>query len=303
MIATPALADRLAVDVNSAAALRAKARAGDDSALRAAAKEFEAMMLNIMLKTMRETRFIDQEADPFGSQTVQLYRELLDQQWARKMSEGKGLGFADMLYRQFKAQAELASQSAQAPAAPPAAGGFPLAPPADRAFPLEPAIPAAPATKPAGEQAPAGQDARQAFLERMRPHAEAAAQQLGVPAEYILAHAALESGWGRREIARADGSPSHNLFGIKAGSRWEGQTTDVTTTEYRYGLPIKQVERFRAYGGYGEAFDDYVRLLRARYGEALAGDARSFAFGLQQGGYATDPGYGAKLYRLIQALA
>lgn len=309
MIATPALADRLSVDVNSAAALRAKARSGDDAALRAAAKEFESMMVGIMLKSMRETRFIDKDADPFGSQTIQLYREMLDQQWARKIGEGGGLGFADAMYKQLKAQGELAAQNANGQSVQPPAGGIPVAPPADKAIPVDRAIPingtipADAAAKPATGKAEAGQDARQAFLDRLRPHAEAAAAKLGVPAEYVLAHAALESGWGRREIANADGSPSHNLFGIKAGGRWDGQATEVTTTEYRYGLPIKQVERFRAYSGYAEAFDDYAGLLRGRYAGALGGDARGFADGLQQGGYATDPRYGEKLYSLIRGLA
>ncbi|NWG86420.1 MAG: flagellar assembly peptidoglycan hydrolase FlgJ [Hydrogenophilaceae bacterium] len=300
MLAAPALSDRLAVDVNSAAALRAKARSGDDAALRAAAKEFESMMVGIMLKTMRETQFIDKDADPFGSQTVQIYREMLDQQWARKISEGKGLGFADMLFKQLKAQSAQIVPGAEAAAAQPAgqpADGAPVAQQAGKAIPVDAA------SKPAGDKAQTGQDYRQAFIERLRPHAEAAAEKLGVPADFILAHAALESGWGRREIANADGSPSHNLFGIKAGSRWDGATAEVTTTEYRYGLPLKQVERFRAYGSYAEAFGDYAGLLQGRYADALNGDAKTFAFGLQQGGYATDPRYGEKLRQMISQLA
>ncbi|TCS71512.1 flagellar protein FlgJ [Sulfuritortus calidifontis] len=315
---TPALADRLAVDVNSAAALRAKARAGDDAALRAATKEFESMMVNIMLKTMRETRFIDKDADPFGSQTVQLYRELLDQQWARKIGDGRGLGFADMMYKQLKAQGELAVQYANGQAVQPPAGGIPVANPIPLSLrergrgegsgaqesmaadlPAGQAIPSPPSPLP-GE---GGETARQAFLDRLHPHAEAAAARLGVPAEYILAHAALESGWGKREITRPDGRPSHNLFGIKAGGRWTGEAAEVTTTEYRYGLPVKQVERFRAYSSYAEAFDDYAGLMQGRYAGALGGDAKAFAEGLQQGGYATDPRYGAKLQQLISQLA
>lgn len=305
MLAAPSLSDQLAVDVNSTTALRAKARSGDDAALREAAREFESMMVGIMLKSMRETRFVDKENDPFGSQAVQMYRELLDQQWARKMSEGKGLGFGDMLYQQLKAQNNPNSQASEVKA-------WPLHKP-DQAYPIQQDGAGIPIDVPRregevesipsmGEQSQAKPDSQQGFIDRLRPHAEAAAEKLGVPAEYILAHAALESGWGRREIANADGSPSHNLFGIKAGKSWDGQTADVTTTEYRYGLPIKQVERFRSYGSYAEAFGDYARLVDSRYRNVLDGGAESFAFGLQQGGYATDPRYGEKLQQLISQL-
>ncbi len=317
MPAAPALADRLALDVQGAQALRAGARAGDEAALRRAAKEFEAMVVNIMLKTMRETRFNAGADDPFGGQTVRLYQELLDQQWARKMAEAKGFGLADMLVGQLKAQqaapaVPAADQAAyplergaqgqrplDASAAPPA---MPLPPAQDRAAGLPGRLPAQ-GVPPAGSgAAPRADDPRQAFIERLRPHAEAAAKTTGVPTEYILAHAALESGWGRREITHADGSPTHNLFGIKAGAGWKGEAAEVQTTEYRYGLPMKMVDRFRAYADLGEAFTDYAGLLRRRYAEALQGDAEAFANGLQKGGYATDPAYAAKLRGVIGSL-
>jgi flagellar protein FlgJ len=119
----------------------------------------------------------------------------------------------------------------------------------------------------------------------------------------VLGQAAHESGWGTREIRMADGSSSHNLFGIKAGPGWSGATADVTTTEYVNGEPRKLTARFRAYASYDEAFKDYARLLKdsPRYQAALAGgsDAAAFAQGLQRGGYATDPAYAEKLTRVI----
>jgi flagellar protein FlgJ len=139
-----------------------------------------------------------------------------------------------------------------------------------------------------------------AFAERMRPHAEAASQATGVPAPFILGQAALESGWGAREIPG-----SHNLFGIKAGAGWSGATVEAATTEYEGGEPVKRVEKFRAYGSYAEGFADYARLLAAnpRYAAALehGGDASAFAQGLAQGGYATDPAYAEKLTRVINS--
>ena len=126
----------------------------------------------------------------------------------------------------------------------------------------------------------------------------------GVPASFILGQAALESGWRRSEIRAADGTPSHNLFGIKAGAGWQGKTVQVTTTEYDDGTPRKTVQSFRAYDSYAAAFQDWALTIgrNQRYSAAVAsgGNAGGFAFGMQQGGYSTDPTYGEKLARVIR---
>ncbi len=141
---------------------------------------------------------------------------------------------------------------------------------------------------------------QKAFLESIAPWAQQAAQQLGVAPELVSAHAALESGWGQRPLK------DHNLFGIKAGSNWDGAVSDSATTEYVGGAAIKTRERFRAYPDAGSAFRDYAQMLidNPRYKGALGvgGDARAFAQGLARGGYATDPGYAAKLERLATKL-
>ncbi|HRK79199.1 MAG TPA: flagellar assembly peptidoglycan hydrolase FlgJ, partial [Thiobacillus sp.] len=116
--------------------------------------------------------------------------------------------------------------------------------------------------------------------------------------------AALETGWGKAEIRGADGLNSHNLFGVKAGGAWRGRTVDIVTTEYVNGKPQKQVDSFRAYDSYADAFRDYANLLRAnpRYRNVIAQgqDAAGFAQGLQQAGYATDPNYAQKLMSVIR---
>lgn len=141
------------------------------------------------------------------------------------------------------------------------------------------------------------------FVESMWPHAVAAQRQTGVPAAFVVGQAALESGWGKRQIKHADGSSAHNLFGIKATGGWTGRTVDVMTTEYVEGKAIKTVERFRAYGSYAEAFKDWAGLMQrqSRYADVLRGGhtVDGFAQGMQRAGYATDPRYGAKLERTI----
>lgn len=140
------------------------------------------------------------------------------------------------------------------------------------------------------------------FVSRMSAAAKVASEQSGVHAKLILSQAALESGWGRREILREDGSTSHNLFGIKAGSSWKGDVVHITTTEYENGVPRKMKQPFRAYGSYEEAFADYAKLVGSskRYADVLeAPTAEAAAKRIQKAGYATDPAYADKLISIM----
>lgn len=145
------------------------------------------------------------------------------------------------------------------------------------------------------------------FQAKLMPYAEKASQATGIPALFMLGQAALESGWGKRELRGEDGTPSYNLFGVKAGSSWKGAVVESVTTEYVDGVARKSVEKFRAYASYEDAFADYANLLRSnpRYAEVLAQAAQGlgaerFAQGLQQAGYATDPNYADKLSQIIK---
>lgn len=145
----------------------------------------------------------------------------------------------------------------------------------------------------------------QGFIQQHDAAARAASAATGIPASFMVAQAAHESGWGRREISGADGSKSHNLFGIKATPGWTGKTVDVQTTEVINGQAHKVTAKFRAYGSYDEAFKDYARLISSndRYAKVVAqaqnGNAAGFARGLQLAGYATDPGYADKIAKTI----
>ena len=143
-----------------------------------------------------------------------------------------------------------------------------------------------------------GKHTPEGFVASIWPHAEKAARELGVDPRALVAQAALETGWGRRHIKRDNGSSSHNLFGIKA-SGWKGESASAATHEYVDGQRQSQTARFRAYESPAESFGDYVRMLKnsPRYQAALkaGSDVRGFAQGLQRAGYATDPGYAAKI--------
>jgi flagellar protein FlgJ len=260
-----------------------------------------------------------------------LYVSMLDQQLAQSMA-ARGVGLADMMVQQLSRgmSAEPADVSVQA--APDGAGGISAQSPAGAAPQPQPLQ--APRTTQGtqgmqGTQVPqALQQSQQSlqslqqrltssqsqpqsqpaeFQARLMPHAQAASQITGIPAQFMLGQAALETGWGRREIRAADGTPSHNLFGVKAGGNWKGAVVEAVTTEYVNGVAQKSVEKFRAYDSYADAFRDYANLLRSnpRYAGVMAQaaqglDADGFANGLQRAGYATDPNYADKLSRIIK---
>jgi flagellar protein FlgJ len=287
MISKPDIsAARFALDMKGVDDLRLQARADSKQALKKVAQEFEALFLHMMLKSMREATPQD---GPFDSEHSRMYLDLLDQQLSQKIASGRGVGLADALVKQLSG-----TQGAAAPAGPATTEVSPG--PVGGAAALE-ELRDLSASQPARSSAPAD------FVNKLWPHAVEAGQSLGVPPRFLVAQAALETGWGRNEIRNADGSSSHNLFGIKAGADWTGPVAEAMTTEYVNGVPRKRVDRFRAYASYREAFRDYADLLRGnpRYREVLnrGEDAAGFATGLQQAGYATDPLYADKIQRIL----
>ncbi|HTN67048.1 MAG TPA: flagellar assembly peptidoglycan hydrolase FlgJ [Burkholderiaceae bacterium] len=282
------LSGQLAIDGKSVGDLRQAARQNSPEALKATARQFEALFMNMVMKSMRDATPQD---GVFDNQQSRMFTSMLDQQLSQSMAS-RGVGLADVLIRQLSnTVGKPAADAAGAPAtAVPARNGVAALPP--RPNPM--LAPVANSSQPPHVQA---------FLSRLGPEAEEASRSTGIPAKFMLGQAALESGWGKRQITAADGTPSHNLFGIKASGNWNGRVVEATTTEYVNGVPQKRVEKFRAYDSYADSFRDYARLLRnnPRYENVLANaqDVKGFAQGLQNAGYATDPDYAAKLTRVI----
>ena len=306
------VSQRLAVDPSQTAALQAAARKDPQAAIKEAAQQFESLFMGTLLQAMRETSF-DGEDD---SNAMDTYRGLLDQQLLQTMSKSGGVGLADVLSRQLAQASQLDGDvSPTVERLAPVSSVLPMVNQAIRAYqamqPTTTAMPDA-ATEAAGTVNTAGaagaaNSSAEAFVVTLLPHAKEAAQQLGVAPELVLAHAALESGWGKRSIRTAGGKESHNLFGIKAGANWQGGSVDVLTTEYVNGNAVKKVDKFRAYASYSDAFADYANLLAgsSRYQAALnrGSDMQAFARGLQNGGYATDPQYAQKLVGVMNAVS
>jgi len=278
---------RFAFDARALDTLRTQAKKDPDAALKQAATQFEAVFVRALLKSMREAL---PGGDPLAGDAGRMYTGMYDEQIAQKLAE-RGMGIADIMVRQLTAGSEGKHRQ---PGAAKATQGLDVA--AGRL---------ARAASEGDEAAAGGPTVAQGFIERMAPHARAAASETGVPARFVLGQAALESGWGRREIRAADGGGSFNLFGIKAGRGWTGRVVEAATTEYVNGVARRSVERFRAYESYAEAFADYARLLKShpRYSAVLsaAHDAGAFAAGMQRAGYATDPRYAEKLTQVINS--
>lgn len=279
---------KLALDTQSLEQLRAQAKQSPDQALKAAAQQFESVFLNMMLKSMREATPQD---GMFESEQTKMFTGMLDQQLAQSMSS-RGVGLADIMVKQLSL-----NMGGQMP------NVDSLSKSSSAVFAPTPPLTAPPATTMSVLPSAYSENAQQDFVNRMLPFARQAGQASGVPPQLMLGQAALESGWGKREIRMADGSNSFNLFGIKANAGWNGKVAEVMTTEYKNGVAYKQVEKFRAYSSYAEAFQDYAGLIsnNPRYADVLqqGSDVAGMAQAIQKAGYATDPKYADKLVSIM----
>ena len=270
----------LATDTHSIDALRSRAATDPKAAIKEAAKQFESLFMQQLMKSMRAAQE-SMASGMFDNAGSKLGTEMLDTQFATKMTGLPG-GLAEVIAKQLERQM----------------GGTPVAAPAAAL------APAGASGAPARADLTSKVSTRQTeFLKAHQGAARAAEAQTGIPATFMVAQAAHESGWGRHEIKNADGTPSYNLFGIKAGTNWKGPVAEVTTTEFIDGVARKITAKFRAYASHAESFADYAKMMKTspRYGSVVASadSAQGFAQGLQRAGYATDPAYADKLTRVI----
>ncbi|HSH71445.1 MAG TPA: flagellar assembly peptidoglycan hydrolase FlgJ [Methylophilaceae bacterium] len=325
-ISSADLSGKVAFDANSLNSLKLAAKENSPEAIKGVAKQFEAIFMNMMLKSMRDASPQD---SPFDNEQSRTFTSMLDQQLTSNLAS-KGLGLADVLARQLTKGGYAPNNTMQQavsddkPTADPSAqNAAPLStqnlnnPNLNIQLMNNPYLikgleqKAAPADSVQGDDKlpntkPLSDNAAE-FQNRMAQHAEAASRATGVPAHLMLGQAALESGWGKREIKAADGTPSNNLFGIKATGNWDGKVVEATTTEYINGVKQKRVEKFRAYDSYADSFKDFANLMRnnPRYENVMSNmqNVNDYAQAMQKAGYATDPNYAAKLASVIQKVS
>lgn len=323
------LTNRFALDVQGFDSMRAAANAAPQQGVKMAAKQFDAVFTQMMLKSMREATPDD---GPLDSKDGAQFTSMMDQQLAQQMSN-KGIGVANAMIKQLMRsmggnaggsggsggtggtggianamsglagsggsgnEGNMAMLSALGRAYGNAAanGALGRAQGWDANSALTPPV--------RGN----GDEKVDAFVNKLANGAQQASAATGIPARFIVGQAALESGWGKREIMKADGSTSHNVFGIKATRDWTGKTVSTMTTEYVNGTPHRVVEKFRAYDSYDDAMTDYANMLKnnPRYASVInnSHSAESFAHGMQRAGYATDPHYAKKLMSIMQQMA
>lgn len=295
--------------------MRAQARNGDSEALSGAAKQFESVFVQMMLKAMRDTV---PEGGLFESEQSDFYEGMFDQQISLNIANGKGIGLAEVIERQMSgmqggatdgnAQGDEQRASLQVPERSPfvalTSANLPLVIDSHR-------VNSALLGRDNGQQASSSRAGNwvpvspEAFTGELRPYAQRAAESLGVSENLLIAQAALETGWGQKVMPRNEGGSSFNLFGIKANTSWQGDKASTATLEYRDGVALRERADFRAYSSLQQSFDDYVNFIseQPRYSEALnASDDKSYVEALQQSGYATDPAYAEKILAIKQRL-
>ncbi len=310
--------------------LKRDARGQSADASERVARQFEGLLVQQMLAAMRAAARVD---DGLHSSYLDTYREMYDRQLAQIVAGQDRLGFARLMLRQLPAAAGATGGQAAEPERageagqrlPPATPGAPPAGPALAA--TVPTSRETPAARPQPVVAAAAVDAARVVLNRVvaddfaevkrnagqepawrepaafvadiLPAARSAAAALGVSARILIAQSALETGWGRHTMRLDDGRNSYNLFGIKAGSGWNGPAVSRASLEYRGGILEPEMSRFRAYASPADSLRDYVDFIRSnpRYHAALerAGDDEFFIRAIHRAGYATDPGYADKV--------
>ena len=255
-------------DTRSIDSLRAAAARDPKSSIKEAAKQFESLFMNEVMKSMRASTLSSGMLD---NPATQMGTEMLDTQFAGKLTGLPG-GLSEAITRQLQRQMGVTPEVAGTP---------------PRAVQPLPSL----ASKNIAPHV-------QSFIQKHDAAAKAASAETGIPASFMLAQAAHESGWGRREITAKDGTPSHNVFGIKATGSWTGKVAEVTTTEYIDGKAQKVTAKFRAYAKLMTGNARYHEVVaQAQKGGAVG--AEGFARGLQKAGYATDPDYASKLAKVI----
>ncbi|KAF0812523.1 Peptidoglycan hydrolase FlgJ [Andreprevotia sp. IGB-42] len=297
------LRNSLAIDVRAVDGLRLLNKESPEKAAKAAAQQFESLLMQQMLSSMRAA---SPAADELDSSATKMFRGMQDQQLAMAWSQNGGIGLADSILRQIQIQRDPSLLKQPQRSVPLGWDGLDAVNEKVTTFTGKIASAAAKdAASTTTAASSAAGNSGSGFMSQVLDAATSVADALGVSSQVLAAHAALETGWGKKPIKDAAGADSHNLFGIKAGSSWTGKTVDITTTEYVNGAPQKRVEKFRAYDSYKDAFADYAQLIKRRFSDAVGqgSDAAGFGQALQQNGYATDPAYASKLARVADRVA
>lgn len=315
-------------DLAGLESLKKGAREDDPEALKVVAQQFESMFISLIMKSMREATDVF-ASDLESSYQTKFYRDMHDQQLSLTLSKSGGFGLAEVLYNQLtgeysKDPTRSLEQLMDSRVSIPDMTNFDLndlqsflnrrVQEAEKQNEIEPVSeavqsPAEPenfvaSTVSTNDKAPVFSSPTE-FIKKLLPVAEKAAEKIGLDPKVLVAQAALETGWGQKVISKPDGDSSFNFFGIKADSRWQGESAKTMTHEYIDGKAIKIQDVFRAYESIEDSFDDYLSFVtdskRYQHAIANAGDPNLYLKALQSAGYATDPNYADKISRIANS--
>ena len=311
-------------DLSGVQQLKAQSKTDKAAALKNIAHQFEAMMVQMMMKSMRDANAAFADGDITSSSDEKFYQDMFDNQLSLSLSKGRGFGIAEALTRQLQGRFGVENKAT-------GQGVDHNLSDVQRVQALVESVAAISSDKNAENprMTAAIQDAIHSlfgagsggantssstvaldgtpanFVESLRPLAQKIASSLGVDSGVLLSQAALETGWGQKVIQCADGSSSFNFFNIKADASWTGAVVKVPTLEYQNGVAVREWASFRAYNSPEESFADYARLVseNPRYQQAMecAENPREYIKALAQAGYATDPNYANKVLSLYDS--
>ncbi len=295
---------RNANDVQGLDILRQAAKNGDKEALEEAAKQFEGIFVQMMLKSMRKAQDVLVDKDsPFNSEQVKFYRDMHDKQLANDLANKGSIGLADIIVRQLGQLGD-----GYMPAGAMRSDGDISSINRNRVEEIQHAqqqVVSANEIKSFDSFKSQAFSNAQSFIEQLYPVAEEAARRLGIEPKALLAQAALETGWGQHMIHTNEGRNTHNLFGIKANKAWQGDRALVDTVEVEQGVAKTQKAPFRVYAGFDDSMQDYVNFVQQnpRYQQAVlkTSEPEVYFNELQKAGYATDPKYAEKIMSVLKS--
>jgi flagellar protein FlgJ len=270
------------------ARLRRASSKAPDKSLVTVARQFEALFTQMIFKSMRNAQLA---SGLFDNNQTKMYQDILDKQLSANLSTRGGLGIADLLVQQLSDSRRIPLQDSGAITVTDKSGGTGY----DSRKSSSSSV-----------SAPGAFNSRKGYIDTISPIAEKLEERYKIPARSLLAQSALETGWGKHIIRNEDGTPSYNLFGIKAGADWHGKVAVSRTLEFIDGTPVARDERFRSYNSFEDSMQDYAKHIanNPRYASAYQqrSDPRQYFAELQLAGYATDPDYASKINGIIDKL-
>lgn len=295
---------RTYTNIQGLSQLRAQYRKDPEGVTKEVAKQFESILMQMVLTSMRDANKAFSKDSLFGNDQMEMYQDMFDKQLSLLLSEGNQ--FAQTVEKTIDRMAShsvsnQADVSHNQPAIPVTTSQvknneIPHDPREKKQTPqyINPV-----------ELEPTGFASPEEFVKKLWTMAKTAASALGIHPEILLAQAALETNWGKNILQHSNGASTHNLFNIKAGDTWIKNTTSVESVEQKNGVLVKERSKFRSYDSFKESFLDFIHFLKqnGRYGDALSKvtDPGQFVQALQKAGYATDQNYADKILKIFSS--